>query len=300
MKSKSLVSGFFVLLLIFLMSLYTVTQGQHALLLRLGKLETGSDGKALVIGPGVHFKIPIINQVYRFDTRLQTLDIQSSRLVTVEKKNVIVDYYVKWKIGDLPLYFTRTSGDERQARILLEQQLNDSLRAQFGRRTITEVIADDRTTIMNALLEQADETAKNLGIDVIDVRIKRIDLPEEVSNAILEQMRAERQKVASQHRSQGKADAEAIRATADAEATVIVATAKAEGSRLRGQGDGLAARIYGDAYSKDANFYAFYRSLEAYKESFKNKQDILVLKPDSQFFKYFKGESTQNSSQARK
>lgn len=277
----------FLLLFIF-SSAFTVTEGQSALLLRLGKIEVDKQGSAIIKKPGLHFKIPLINQVWRYTTRLQTLDIQSSRIVTAEKKDVIVDYYVKWLISDPALYYTRTGNDISQAQLLLEQQLNDGLRAEFGRRTISEVIADERANIMIALARQANQSAKTLGLSIRDVRIKRIDLPTEVSTAIFERMRAERARIASEHRAQGKANAEAIRANADAQATVTIATAKADAARLRGEGDAQAAQIYAAAYQKDPNFYGFYRSLLAYRRSFSNKQDILILKPDSQFFKYFR------------
>jgi len=276
------------LLVIAFSSFYTVHEGQNGLLLRLGKLERDSKtGKVEVMTPGLHWKIPFIEQPRLFDTRIQTLDIQSSRIVTAEKKYVIVDYYVKWRISDLPAFFVRTTGDYIQAGNLLQQQLNDTLRAQFGQRTINEVVSEDRTNIMAKLLEQANITAKTMGIDVIDVRIKKIDLPETVTNTVYQQMRAERERVATEHRSLGRAKAEAIHATADANVTITIATATKQGAKLRALGTAISARIYAEAYTKDAAFYAFYRSIEAYQQSFTNKKDILVLKPDSQFFKYF-------------
>jgi modulator of FtsH protease HflC len=277
------------LLILLISSMFIVKEGEGALLLRLGRIEVDRHGLALLKTPGLHFKIPLINQVWKFTTRLQTLDIQSSRIVTAEKKDVIVDYYIKWRIANPALYYTRTSGSILQTQILLEQQLNDSLRAEFGRRTIRDVIADDRASIMSILNQQANLSAKTLGLEVVDVRIKRIDLPNEVSAAIFERMRAERARVATEHRAQGRANAEAIRANADAEATITIATAKAEAMRVRGEADAAAAFIYAAAYNQDASFYAFYRSLIAYKKSFANKQDILILKPDSQFFNYFNG-----------
>ncbi|CAM4455361.1 MAG: Modulator of FtsH protease HflC [Legionellaceae bacterium] len=279
-------------LLIFYLCSYTVMEGQRAILLRLGAIKMDmKTGKTLVMVPGLHFKWPFIEQVRKFDIRLQTLDVETSdaksapRIVTREKKNVVVDYYVKWRITDLALYYQRALG---QANTLLEQQLNDALRAEFGLRTINEVIADDRAIIMERLRILANSNAKNLGIGIIDVRIKRIDLPEEVSTAIFEQMRAEREKAAGEHRANGKAAAEAIRANADANATIIAASAKAQSAQIRSEGDMAAANIYADAYSKDPEFYAFYRSILAYKNTFANKKDIMVLKPDSKFFKYFK------------
>ena len=302
MKSNTLTVAIigFILLSIIYSTAYVVYEGESALLLRLGNIQTDSaTGKAYIKGPGLHFKIPFLMQAKIFDVRLQTLDIKSSRIMTAEQKDVLVDYYVKWRIGDLSLYYTRTGGNTTRADLLLEQQLNDSLRAEFGRRKINEVISDDRANIMAALNKQADINAQRLGIDIVDVRIKRIDLPTEVSTAVFERMRAERERVATEHRSTGKANAEAIRAQADANATITVAKAKEEAAWIRSEGDAQAAKIYADAYNKNSQFFAFYRSLEAYKKVFdkNNPNNILVLKPDSEFFKYFTSETgtTKNS-----
>jgi len=269
-------------------SYYTVNEGQQALLLRLGKLEkSAATGKVEVMQPGLHFKIPFIEHVRSFDTRLQTLDIKSSRIVTEEKKYVIVDYYVKWRISNLPQFFISTSGNYQQAGNLLQQQLNDTLRAQFGQRTIKEVVSQDRVNIMATLLTQANVNAHKLGMEVVDVRIKKIDLPETVTNTVYQQMRAERERVATEHRSQGKATAEAIKAQADASVTVAIATAQTQAAKFRSEGDAAAANIYSKAYAQDSAFYAFYRSVLAYQKSFASKHDVLVLKPSSQFFEYF-------------
>lgn len=290
-KFKIVIACVVVAIIVAITCLFTISQGQAGLVLRLGKLKTvtgkNNQTEAKTYQPGLHFKLPLIDTLKKFDVRLQTLDIQSSRIVTKEKKDVIVDYYVKWRISNLSLYYKRTGGDAQKVGVLLDQQLNDALRAQFGRRTIQEVVSDDRAQIMTALNKRADDTAQSLGIDVIDVRIKRIDLPEEVSNAVYERMRAEREQSAKKHRSEGKAKAEAIRAQADAEATIIVAGAKAEANETRAIGDQLAAKIYADAYSKNVEFYAFLRSMNAYNASFSNKNDILVVTPDSAFFQYF-------------
>jgi len=264
-------SALFIILALFLLlsfSLFTVREGQEAIVLRLGKIETNGDGKAIIYQPGLHFKYPIINNVRLFDIRLQTLDIQSSRIVTREKKDVIVDSYVKWRISNLPLYFTRTGGNEQNAAVLLEQQLNDGIRAKFGRRTISEVVSDDRQEIMFRLKGAVGITAKGLGIDVVDVRIKRIDLPTEVSAAVFDRMRAERERVATEHRADGKAAAEAIKADADATVTVTKATARAKGAEIRAKGNAQAASIYSKAFGKDEEFYSFYRSLGAYQQTF--------------------------------
>lgn len=297
-RTVGILIGLLVLLLLY-GSIYTVQESQQAMLLQLGNIVTNPKTKApYIMGPGLHFKWPLINSVQLFDTRLQTLDIKSSRIVTAEQKDLLVDYYVKWRISNLPLYFTRTGGNATQASLLLEQQLNDNLRAQFGRRSINDVVSNDRTTIMDHLSKLANDNAQALGISVIDVRIKRIDLPDEVQNAVFERMRTERERVATEHRSNGKAQAEAIRANADANATLTVATARTQAVEMRSIGDAQAAKIYADAYNQDPTFYQFYRSLEAYKRIFANNQNnMLVLKPDSEFFKYFNNE---NGSAAQK
>jgi len=288
-------------ILVLFSSYYTVDEGHRALLLRLGKLETDSNtGKVEIMRPGLHFKIPFVEHVRDFDTRLQTLDIKSSRIVTAEKKYVIVDYYAKWRISKLAQFFTATSGDYKQADSLLQQQLNDALRAQFGQRTITEVVSQDRINIMANLLKQANLSAHEIGIEVVDVRIKKIDLPETVTNTVYQQMRAERERVATEHRSLGKAAAEAIQAQADANVTVTIATAQAEAAKFKARGDAEAASLYAKAYVQDPGFYAFYRSILAYQQSFASKNDIMVLKPDSQFFKYFNNAGNSNSKTAVK
>lgn len=287
-----------ILIIIISSSVFIIREGQEGLLLRLGKIETDTNGQAEIYKPGLHFKIPFITTAKVFDVRLQTLAIESSRIVTAEKKDVLVDYYVKWRVNNLPLYFTRTNGDRHEAEILLEQQINDGLRAQFGLRTIKEVVANERSNIMEVLRNKANQSAAEIGVDVVDVRIKGIDLPSEVSSAVYQRMRAERERVAAEHRSEGKAKAEAIRASADANVTITLAKAKSEAIKLRGEGDAVAAKIYAAAYSQDPKFYSFYQSLLAYSNSFNNKQDILVLSPDSQFFKYFN--SMQGSTNENK
>jgi membrane protease subunit HflC len=288
MAKKSLIFLIIIILLFTFSSLYQVQEGRQALLLKLGKIAIDKNGQPLVMRPGLHFRFPIVNQVRKFDVRLQTLAGQSSRVLTEEQKYVLVDYYVKWKIDDLPLYFTRTGGVVNETEILLQQKVNDALRAAFGKRTITDVVSGERGDVMNLLKQKADESANSLGIKVVDVRIKRIDLPEEVSSSVFDRMRVEREQAATRHRSDGKAQAESIRAQADASVTVILATAGMNAAKTRAEGEASAAKIYADAYNKNASFYALYRSLEAYKNVFNSKNDILLLKPDGQFFKYFK------------
>lgn len=314
-KSYGIVIVLFAVLLGFA-CVYTIHEGQHGILLRLGQIVLDSSTqKPAVKAPGLHFKFPFINTARIFDTRIQTLDIESSRIITARKKSVLVDYYIKWRINNLPRYYKSTGGSSVLAETLLEQSLNNGLRAEFGKRTISEVVSgkkdrDDETEssvksgrkeIMGLLRKQSNETSqKNLGIEIIDVRIKRIDLPTEVSSAVYDRMRAERERVATEHRAEGKSKGEAIRADADAKVTVILAQAQSDSKRIRGVGDAMAAKIYANAFSKDSEFYAFIRSLRAYKKAFSSNKDIVVLKPDSQFFTYFnkasaRGRNKKNS-----
>ena len=279
---------FLVLSLLF-SSVFTLTEGQHAIILRLGRLvEDSSTHKVKMLSPGLHFKLPIIESVRVFDTRIQTLDIKSSRIVTKEKKDVIVDYYVKWRMEDLARYFKATGGNQFKAETLLEQQLNTDLRAQFGKRTISDVVSGGRDDLTQVLRERAERQAGELGIHVVDVRIKGIDLPANTSNAIYQRMRADMQKIANRHRADGHAAAEAIQAGADAEVTVLLAKATSEGQMVRANGQAQAAVIYAEAFDKNKDFFAFYRSLRAYENSFQDKQDVLILDENSAFFTYFK------------
>ncbi|MCA0402275.1 MAG: protease modulator HflC [Proteobacteria bacterium] len=287
-KKATLAILIFLGFIVLLASVFTITQGQHGILLRLGRLVNQGDGKAKVLSPGLHFKTPFIENVRVFDTRIQTLDIKSSRIVTKEKKDVIVDYYVKWRITNLPRYYTSTGGNALKAETLLEQQLNTSLRAEFGKRTISEVVSGGRDDVMENLRVKAEQRAAELGISVVDVRIKGIELPENTSNAIYQLMRANMQKIANRHRADGNAAAEAIQAGADAEVSVILARAESEGLAIRARGQGEAASIYANAFGKNKDFFAFYSSLRAYENSFNSKQDILVLDQSTPFFNYFK------------
>lgn len=277
-----------VLAVLMFTSLFTVPEGQSGLVLRLSQLvKANKTGAVKVYTPGLHMKFPLIDQVKIFDTRLQTLDVPSSNVVTAEKKDVIVDYYVKWRISNLSLYYQRTGGDIAIASKLLQQQVNGNMRAEFGRRTIREVVSNDRDKIMQNLNVKTNEGVNPLGIKVTDVRIKRIDFPKSISGAVYGNMRAEREQVAKELRSQGLAQAEAIRAEADAKVTVTIAQAQLDANNIRAKGDSQASQIYNDAYSKNPEFYAFLRSLLAYTQTFNKRDDVLVLSPDSQFFKYF-------------
>lgn len=279
----------FLALILFFTSVFTVTQGQQGIILRLGRLvkDTETD-KVKVLNPGLHFKTPFIENVRIFDTRIQTMDIKSTRIVTKEKKDVMVDYYVKWQIADLAQYFKSTGGNEFKAETLLEQQLNTLLRAQFGKRTISDAVSGGRDDVMELLRKAAEKQAGELGINVVDVRIKGIELPANTSNAIYQRMRADMQKIANRHRADGQAAAEEIQAKADANVIVLLAKTKSNAQRARAVGQAEAAAIYAKAYSQNKEFFALYRSLIAYEGSFQSKKDILVLDQSSSFFDYFK------------
>lgn len=290
MRVIRIISGVLILaLVLMLLSIFTIRQGHHGILLRLGKLVIDSNtNKVKILGPGLHIKIPFLENVRIFDTRLQTMDIKSSRIVTREKKDVIVDYYVKWRIHDLGKYFRTTGGNQFKAETLLEQQLNTSLRAQFGKRTIADLVSGERDDVMEVLQERAENQANHIGIHVVDVRIKGIELPPNTSNAIYQRMRADMQKLANSHRADGNAQAEAIQANADAFVTITLAKARSEGNVIRSKGQAEAARIYAQAYNQNPDFFTFYRSMKAYSESFNSKEDLLVLDDSSNFFNYFK------------
>lgn len=273
-------------LLILSGSLYTVYEAERSLVLRLGKLKRDENNLPVVYQPGLHVKVPFIDTVKKFDKRLQTLEVQSSRILTAEKKDVIVDSFIKWRIKNFSTFFTRTGGSKSRAENLLRQKIVDGLRAEFGQRTVKEVVSGERLQIMQEIREGTLEGASDLGIEVIDVRIKRIDLPAEVSDAVYNRMRTERERIAAEHRARGREKAEALRAQADKNVTVILAEASSKSLELRGEGDAEAAGIYAKSYSQDEEFYAFYRSLEAYKQAFNGNNDMLVINPNSEFFKY--------------
>ena len=300
--NKTSVGVVVALLFILLMSTaFIVTQGQQGIMLRLGRLvDDAKTGKVKVVQPGLHFKIPFIESVRIFDTRLQTLDIKSTRIVTKEKKDVMVDYYVKWRISDLPQYFKSTGGNQFKAETLLEQQLNTLLRAQFGKRTISEVVSGGREDLMELLRNAAENQAAELGVVVMDVRIKGIELPANTSNAIYQRMRADMQKIANRHRADGQAAAEQIQSKADADVIVLLAKIKSKAQQVRALGQAQAAAIYAKAYGQNPDFFSLYRSLLAYEGSFKSKHDILVLDQSSAFFDYFKSSQPDLSKNVSK
>jgi membrane protease subunit HflC len=276
-----------VLLILASMSLFVVKENETALLLRLGKI-VDSDFK-----PGLHVKMPVIQTVQRFDKRLQTLDAKPEHFLTSEKKFVVVDSYIKWRIDDTAQYYRSTRGDMMTTSRLLGERINAALRDEFGKRTISEVVSGERTQIMDELTRRADENSSDLGVEIVDVRIKRIDFPPEISNRVYERMRTERERVARELRAQGAEAAERIRAEADRQKTEILAKAYRESEEIRGKGDAEAAGIYAKAFATDAGFYSFWRSLKAYRKVFAKGSNMMVLDPDSPFFRYFKGSAGQ-------
>ncbi len=266
-------------------SFFIVQEQQTALLLRLGKI-VDADFK-----PGIHFKIPVIQDVELFDKRIQTLDSKPERYLTREKKHVVVDSYVKWRIADVAQYFRSTRGDMLVTSRLLGERINAALRDEFGKRTIQEVISGERTEIMEQLAKEADRQATDLGIEVVDVRIKQIDFPPEVSSRVYERMRTERERVARELRAEGAEAGERIRADADRQRTEIQADAYRQAEEIKGSGDATAAEIYADAFTEDAEFYSFWRSLNAYESVFSSGGSMMVLDPDSEFFRYFSKKS---------
>jgi membrane protease subunit HflC len=279
----SFLIGLVVLLVVLSASMYTVDQRQNALVFQLG--EVVSVKKT----PGLYFKLPLVQNVRYFDTRILTLDAaEPERFITSEKKNVLVDSFIKWRVFDARQFYVSVGGDETRAQIRLNQTVNDGLRAEFGKRTINEVVSGRREEIMSIIRAKADQDARKIGVQVVDVRIKRVDLPETVSENVYRRMEAERKQVANELRSTGAAEAEKIKADADKQKDVIVAEAYRDAQSVKGQGDARASALYAAAYGKNAEFYAFYRSMQAYRESFKSKSDVMVLDPSADFFKYMK------------
>jgi membrane protease subunit HflC len=276
------------LLILASLSLFVVDQRQNAIVFRLGEVVD------IKRNPGLYLKIPLLDNVRYFDVRILTIDTaEPERFLTSEKKNVLVDLFVKWRITDVKQYYVSVQGNESLAQTRLLQTINDGMRAEFGNRTVHEVVSGERDKIMNLMRERANEDAKTIGVEVLDVRLKRVDLPQEVSVDVYRRMEAERKRVANELRSTGAAESEKIRADADRQREVIIAQAYREAQRIKGEGDGKATAIYSRAYEANAEFYAFYRSLEAYKSSFRGRNDVLVLEPNSEFFKYFRSSGRQ-------
>ena len=283
MATRTLVTliGLFVALVLASSTLFVVKETERAIMLQFGEVVQFD------IQPGLHVKVPFVNTVRIFDARVLTLDARPQRYLTLEKKALIVDSFVKWRIDDVAVYYTSTSGDEFTAAKLLASRVDTGLRNQFGERTLTEVVSGERDELMAELLEELNQLVKTeFGIEVVDVRVKRIDLPQEVSESVYGRMRTERESEAREIRSKGKEFAEGKRADADRQETVIAANAYRDAELVRGDGDAKAAAIYAKAFNKDPEFYSFYRSLDAYRKTFGAGGDVMLLEPDSEFFKY--------------
>ncbi len=282
MIQNKILIGFAVLFVILFMSVFTVTETEKAIKFQLGEI-VKSDYTA-----GLYFKFPFVNNVKKFDRRILTMDAKPERFLTAEKKNVIVDSFVKWKIGNVDIFYTAVGGDNRQANIRLDQIIKDAFRSEFSKRNIRQLVSTDRGIIREELIKNTTPLAAELGIEVVDVQVKRIDLPSEVSHSVYSRMEAERARVAREFRSQGAEAAERIKADADKQKEIIIANAYRDSEIMRGDGDATAADIYAKAFGEDTEFFTFHRSLNAYKKTFQRSGDMLVVDPDSDYFKYFK------------
>ncbi len=278
--------GIIIALILLSLSMFVVDQRQNAIVFQLGEVV------GIKTAPGLYFKTPLVQNVRYFDSRIQTLDApEAERFITAEKKNVMVDYFVKWRIADVKQYYISVGGDETRAQSRLMQTVNAAMREEFGKRTIHEVISGERDQIMQVLREKTDADARKIGVQVMDVRLKRVDFPAEISDSVYRRMEAERKRVANELRATGFAESEKIRADADKQRQVILADAYRQAQKTKGEGDAKATAIYGAAFARNPEFFAFYRSLEAYKQSFKSKSDVMVIDPSAAFFKYLKAPS---------
>ncbi|MDF0606349.1 protease modulator HflC [Neisseriaceae bacterium TC5R-5] len=269
------------------LSMFTVDQRQYALVFQFGEVVR------VIKEPGIQFKIPLLQNVRYFDRRVQTIDAEAPEpFNTREKKNVLVDSFVKWRVVDVEQFY-KAVGTEAAAVARLRQIINDGLRAEFGQKTVADVVSGKRDEVMETVRKRADADARKIGVQILDVRLKRVDFPDNISNSVFDRMQSERRTVASQLRSEGAAEAERIRAEADKQKEVTLAEAYRKAQELKGQGDAKAAAIYAEAFGKNPEFYAFWRSMDVYKDSFKNKSDVMVLEPNSEFFKYFKNPHSQ-------
>ena len=275
--------GFLALAVLASLALFTVDQRENAIVFQLGEI------KEVITEPGLRAKWPVIQNVRYFDKRILTIDEpETERFVTSEKKNLLVDSFVKWQITDVRQYYISLNGDEARARSRLTQIINSTLREEIGKRNVQDVVSGEREKIMQAVRDKVIEDARPFGVQIVDVRLKRVELPQEVSESVYRRMEAERRAVAAQLRSQGASEAEKIRAEADKDREIIVAEAYRDAQRVKGEGDARATAIYAKAFSENAEFYSFYRSLEAYRASFRSRSDVLVIEPGSDFFRYFK------------
>ncbi len=285
MSQNKLLASFAILLLILAAlyaSVYTVDEREKVIVVRFGQILRHDDP------PGLHIKAPFLDEVRRFDARILTMDAEPQPFLTKEKKYVVVDSFVKWRILDARRYYLTVGGQEAGARLRLEQIVNSGLRDEFGKRNVVDVVSTERHKIMEILAAYANREARKYGIDVVDVRLQRVDLPEEVSHSVYQRMKAERARIANELRAQGAEEAEKIRADAERQREVLLAEAYRKAERIRGEGDARATAIYAGAYNRAPEFFTLYRSLNAYKEVFRDKDDILIVDPSSDFFKYMK------------
>lgn len=268
---------------------FVVQEGERVIVQQFGKVKR--DGEVpRVYAPGLHLKVPLADDVLVLSARLQTLSSEANRFITGEKKDLLVDFYAKWRIKDFSRFYLATRGDLRQADALLARIINNGLRTEFGSRTVTAIVSGGRDELMAQALTQAAESADALGVEVLDVRVKTINLPEEVKTNIFERMRSERNVVAKGHRARGAEMAEGIRASADRRVAVLLADSQRQALTLRGEGDAEAARIFAEAYSKDVEFFRFVRSLDGYKRSLGHPDNLMVIQPDGDYFRYFKNQ----------
>lgn len=290
MSTRNMVLAVLAVMLVLLAadSVYRVKETERAVLLRFGALEMAD------LAPGLHFKLPFADEVKTFDGRVLTLDSDTERFFTIEKKPLNVDSYVKWKVEDVSLYYTATSGDELNAQSRLEERVKTGLRNQISQRDVYEVVSGERDELMQDLTNELNSIMKTeFGIEIVDIRVKRIELPAEVSNSVFQRMSAEREVLAREHRARGREMALGIRADADRQSTVIRANAEKESEQIRGEGDARAAKIYAEAFNQDPEFYEFTRSLTAYRRAFADEDDVLVIDPSSDFFKYLNGQTPE-------
>ncbi|MBU1215031.1 MAG: protease modulator HflC [Gammaproteobacteria bacterium] len=290
MKIRNMLVGAIIALILLSMSTYVVDQRQAAIVFQLGEV------MRLETTPGLKFKLPLLQNVRYFDSRILTLDTaEPERFITAEKKNVLVDSYVKWRIVDVKQYYISVGGDEARAQTRLMQTVNSAMREEFGKLTIHDVVSGKRDELMRVVQEKTDGDARKIGVEVLDVRLKRVDFPVEISGSVYSRMEAERKRVANELRATGNAESEKIRADADKQRQVILANAYRDAQKIKGEGDAKATALYASAFGRNSEFFSFYRSLEAYKQTFKDKGDVMVIDPSSAFFKYLKnsGKSAQ-------
>jgi membrane protease subunit HflC len=292
----TLVICVFVAVWLLMSTVFIVDQRQYAIVFALGEV------KNVIRDPGLHFKLPPpFQNVLYLDKRILTIDTaDNDRFITAEKKNILVDTFVKWRIADPRLYFISLGGDEKRAQDRMSQIVKAALNEEITKRTVREVISGERGAVMNALQVKVEAEAKQIGLEIVDVRLKRVDYVEQINNSVYDRMKSERVRVANELRSTGSAESEKIRADADRQRTVILAEAYRDAEKIRGEGDAKASQIYAQAFSQNPEFYKFYRSLEAYRASFKSRSDVMVLDPNSEFFKYFKGGATVGSTAGAK